>query len=82
MQGLMMDTPLLVSDLIRHADRHHHDAQIVSKRVEGDTHRYTYRDAHTRSRQVANALRRLGVELDTLCAAISATGERVFGPWR
>jgi TatD DNase family protein len=23
-----------------------------------------------------------GVDLDTLCAAISATGERVFGPWR
>jgi TatD DNase family protein len=24
----------------------------------------------------------LGADLDTLCAAISATGERVFGPWR
>jgi TatD DNase family protein len=23
-----------------------------------------------------------GTDLDTLCAAISATGERVFGPWR
>ena len=23
-----------------------------------------------------------GADLDTLCAAISATGERVFGPWR
>jgi 3-(methylthio)propionyl---CoA ligase len=62
MQGLMMDTPLLVSDLIRHADRHYHDAEIVSKRVEGDLHRYTYRDAHKRSRQLANALRRLGLK--------------------
>jgi acyl-CoA synthetase (AMP-forming)/AMP-acid ligase II len=62
MQGLMMQTPLLVSDLIRHADRHHHDAQIVSKRVEGDLHRYTYREAHTRSRQLANVLRRFGLK--------------------
>ncbi len=62
MQGLMMDTPLLVSDLIRHADRHYHDAEIVSRRVEGDLHRYTYRDAHKRSRQLANALRRLGLK--------------------
>ncbi len=22
-----------------------------------------------------------GADLDTLCAAISATGERIFGPW-
>jgi acyl-CoA synthetase (AMP-forming)/AMP-acid ligase II len=62
MLGLMMDTPLLVSDLIRHADRHYHDAEIVSKRVEGDLHRYTYRDAHARSRQLANALRRFGLK--------------------
>ena len=45
MNGLMMDMPLLISDLIRHADRHHGGTEIVSKRVEGDFHRYTYRDA-------------------------------------
>jgi 3-(methylthio)propionyl---CoA ligase len=62
MHGLMMQTPLLVSDLIRHADRHHHDTTIVSRRVEGDTHRYTYREAHTRSRRLANALQRLALK--------------------
>jgi len=62
MQGLMMQTPLLVSELIRHADRHHHDTTIVSRRVEGDIHRYTYGDAHTRSRRLANALRRLALK--------------------
>ena len=30
MQGLMMDMPLLISDLIRHADRHHGSTAIVS----------------------------------------------------
>ena len=27
MHGLMMDMPLLISDLIRHADRHHGDVE-------------------------------------------------------
>jgi hypothetical protein len=34
MQGLMMDMPLAISDLIRHADRHHGAGEIVSKTVE------------------------------------------------
>ena len=34
MHGLMMDQPLLISDLIRHADRHHGDTEIVTKTVE------------------------------------------------
>ena len=45
MLGLMQDQPLLISSLIEFASRHHHDGQIVSRRVEGDIHRYTYRDA-------------------------------------
>ena len=60
LQGLMMRTPLLISSLITHADRHHGDAEIVSRRVEGDIHRYTYRELHRRSRQLANALDGLG----------------------
>jgi len=62
MQGLMMDVPLMISSLIRHADRYHGDTQIVSRTVEGPIHRYTYRDAHRRARQLALALRQLGVE--------------------
>ncbi len=52
LQGLMMRSPLLISSLITHADRHHGDVEIVSRRVEGDIHRTTYRDctdAHGRS---------------------------------
>ena len=61
MHGLMMDVPLLISGLIRHADLNHGDTEIVSKTVEGDIHRYTYRDAHRRSRRLAKALAALGV---------------------
>jgi 3-(methylthio)propionyl---CoA ligase len=78
MRGLMMGMPLLVSDLLRHADRHHGDAQIVSRRVEGDLHRYTYRDAHTRSRRLANALRRLGLAAGDRVATLAWNGHRHF----
>jgi hypothetical protein len=44
----MMQQPLLISSLLRHAERHHADARIVSKRVEGDLHRMTYGDAWSR----------------------------------
>ena len=36
----MQDQPLLISSLIEFAERHHGDAEIVSRRVEGDIHRY------------------------------------------
>jgi fatty-acyl-CoA synthase len=62
MQGLMMDVPLMISSLIRHADRYHGDTEIVSRTVEGPIHRYTYTDAHRRARQLALALYRLGVK--------------------
>jgi fatty-acyl-CoA synthase len=62
MHGQMMDMPLLISSLIVHADRHHGDAEIVTRTVEGPIHRYSYRDAHTRSRRLASALEKLGVK--------------------
>ncbi len=62
MRGLMMDVPLMISSLIRHADRYHGDTEIVSRTVEGPIHRYTYHDAHRRARQLANALQRLGTK--------------------
>jgi acyl-CoA synthetase (AMP-forming)/AMP-acid ligase II len=54
--GLMQDQPLLISSMIVFAQRHHGDAEIVSRRVEGDVHRYTWRDCAERARRVANAL--------------------------
>jgi fatty-acyl-CoA synthase len=36
MNGLMMQQPLLISTLLTHAERHHGEQEIVSRRVEGD----------------------------------------------
>jgi len=56
MLGLMQTQPLLISSLIAFAERHNGDGEIVSRRVEGDIHRYTWRDVARRARQVARAL--------------------------
>jgi len=78
MHGLMMDIPLLISSLIRHADREHGDTEIVSRTIEGPIHRYTYRDAHRRSRQLANALTALGVKPGDRIATLAWNGYRHF----
>ena len=56
MLGLMQNHPLLISSLIEHADRHHADAEIVSRRVEGDVHRTNWATVARRARQIANVL--------------------------
>jgi 3-(methylthio)propionyl---CoA ligase len=56
MLGLMQDQPLLISSLIEFAELHHGDAEIVSRRVEGDIHRSNWRQIAARARQVANAI--------------------------
>ena len=61
MRGRMMETPLLISSLIEHAGRVHGDQEIVSRSVEGPIHRYTWRDARDRSRQLAQALESHGI---------------------
>jgi acyl-CoA synthetase (AMP-forming)/AMP-acid ligase II len=78
MHGLMMDQPLLISDLIRHAERHHGATEIVSKMVEGGLHRYTYREAHRRARRLANALKRLGVGMHDRVATLAWNGFRHY----
>jgi len=59
MRGLMMNTPLLISAIARHADRNFADREIVSVTQDVPLHRYRYRDCMRRSRQLANALDRL-----------------------
>jgi acyl-CoA synthetase (AMP-forming)/AMP-acid ligase II len=78
MLGLMQDQPLLISNLIEFAQRHHADVEIVSRRVEGDLHRYTYKDAAARSRQVANALDTLSLGFGDRVATLAWNGYRHF----
>lgn len=74
--GQMMDVPLNVSMLIQHAARYAGDTEIVSRRIEGDIHRYTYRDCENRARRLAQALIRLGVEPSERIGTLAWNGYR------
>jgi fatty-acyl-CoA synthase len=76
MNGLMMSQPLLISSLLVHAERHHGDQEVVSRRVEGDIHRTTYRELASRSRRMARALAALGVQPGQRVATLAWNGYR------
>ena len=76
LMGQMMDQPLLVSSIIEYAARHFGNSEIVSRRVEGDLHRYTYRDCHRRARRMAKALEGLGVKMGERVATLAWNGYR------
>jgi len=78
MLGLMQDRPLLISQLIDHAALNHGDTEIVSRRVEGDIHRYTYRDARVRAKKVAEALIGLGIKPGDRIGTLAWNGYRHF----
>jgi acyl-CoA synthetase (AMP-forming)/AMP-acid ligase II len=74
--GQMMDVPLTVSSLLAHAARHFGHTEIVSRRIEGDVHRYTYRDCEKRAKQLAQALIARGVEPGERVATLAWNGYR------
>ncbi|WP_118181329.1 3-(methylthio)propionyl-CoA ligase [Paraburkholderia phosphatilytica] len=74
--GQMMDMPLNVSALLAHAARYNGDAGIVSRRIEGDLHRYTWRDCERRAKQLAQALAALGVQRGERIATLAWNGYR------
>ncbi|MCZ8292893.1 MAG: 3-(methylthio)propionyl-CoA ligase [Hylemonella sp.] len=76
MLGLMQNQPLLISSLIDFAERHHGDGEIVSRRVEGDIHRYHWRDVAVRARRVANALDALKLQFSDRVATLAWNGYR------
>ncbi|NWF45576.1 fatty-acid--CoA ligase [Hydrogenophaga sp. D2P1] len=76
MHGQMMQQPLLIASLLRHAERHHGAQEVVSRRVEGDIHRCTYAELAARSRRLAQALAALGVGNGDRVGTIAWNGYR------
>jgi len=60
--GLMMDFPLTLGAIFRHADQVHPRREVVTRRADGSLHRYTYADFGGRVRRLVHALARLGVQ--------------------
>ena len=74
--GLMMEQPLLISNIIEHAARHHGDTEIISRRTEGDIHRYTYAACATRAKKVSQMLDDLGIGTGSRVGTIAWNGYR------
>ncbi|PZU42168.1 MAG: long-chain fatty acid--CoA ligase, partial [Sphingomonas sp.] len=76
LMGQMMHMPLTISSLLTHAARHNGDVEIVSKRVEGDMHRTTWTEVDVRSRKLAQALARLGLQAGDRVGTLAWNGYR------
>src|SRR5690349_9223869 len=76
MNGSMMQQPLLISTLLTYAERNHGEQEIVSRRVEGDIHRQTYRDLGQRARRMANALAARGIRFGDRVGTLAWNGHR------
>jgi fatty-acyl-CoA synthase len=78
MLGLMQDRPLLISQMIDFAARYYPDVEIVTRTVEGPIHRYGYRDAQKRAKQLAEALQGLGITLGDRVGTLAWNTHRHF----
>lgn len=78
MKGMMMQRPLLISEILEFGAEQYPQGEIVSVRTEGDVHRYTYPDAVKRTRQLAHGLQARGVELGGRVATLAWNGYRHF----
>src|SRR5690606_4574476 len=78
MHGLMMDEPLLISSIIEHAAKFHGGVEVVYREVDGSVQRYTYKDVLRRSKKLAQALQRRGVNPGDRVGTMAWNGHRHF----
>ena len=78
MQAGMMDSPLIVSSILRHAERVYGKNEIVSTLPEDGIWRTTYAEAASRARRLANALIRLGVRHQDRVATLAWNTHRHY----
>jgi fatty-acyl-CoA synthase len=69
--GSMMDQPLLISSILRFAERFHGSVEVISRTVEGPIVRTSWGEVARRSRKLANALVRLGIRPGDRVATIA-----------
>ena len=61
MNGLMMDVKLSITSIMEHAERVNGSTEIVSVTGDNQRHRYTYKEAFARARQLANGMSAWGL---------------------
>jgi fatty-acyl-CoA synthase len=74
--GLMMDRPLLISEVIEHAAAQYADVDVVSRETHGPLFRYNWSACAVRSRKLANALAALGLGEGSAVGSIAWNNHR------
>jgi acyl-CoA synthetase (AMP-forming)/AMP-acid ligase II len=81
MTGTMQDWPLLVWKLIDHAAANHGSREVVSLTCEGGVDRSSWGAVRNRARQVAAALRRMGIQPGDRVATLAWNTHRHVESW-
>src|SRR5947209_12416413 len=79
--GAMQDFPLRIMRLMDHAEREHGTREIVAARADGVTIRTNWIEVARRSRQLAQALERLGVRAGERVATLAMNHDRHLVAW-
>ncbi len=78
MQGLMMNTPLVITGIMDFAERNFPDSRIVSVTSDEGIQSRSYADTFRRARRLANGLMRLGVRSGDRVATLAWNDHRHF----
>ena len=78
MNGNMMGWELTISQAISHAEKYNFDGKLISRELDGSIQKTTYGETIKRSKKLANALKRLGVNVHDRVATIAWNNSRHF----
>ncbi len=78
MHGLMMNSPLTINSVMNYADKIFPDVEIVSVTTDNPRHKYTYKQAFARTRQLANVLKKLELKPSDRVATLAWNDHRHF----
>lgn len=78
MNGLMMDMNLSIASIVEHAERVNGDVELVSITADNPRHRYTYGEAFSRARQLADGMSQWGLDVGERIATLAWNDYRHF----
>ena len=76
MQGMMMNRPLRIAEIITFAEKIHPNEEIISRTLQGDVHETNYAEIASRSRRMSKALLNLGIKMGDRVATLAWNGFR------
>ena len=76
MQGMMMNRPLRIAEIITFAEKIHPNEEIISRTLQGDIHKTNYAEIAIRSRRMSKAILNLGIKMGDRVATLAWNGFR------